>query len=116
MVLDNRPYYVGSQYARRTVVAQLDAASRQVRFFNEQRVLLTVNPLQGLVGKPMSLEALVTWCEQEARALWRRPFALDRSVLPSLRPVSRECLMNPSSAAAAVRGNQLRHGKPGDDG
>ena len=70
--LDNRAYSVGSQYAGRPVVAQLDAASRQVRFFSEHHGLLKVRPLQGLVGAPMALEAFVTWCEHEARALWRR--------------------------------------------
>jgi hypothetical protein len=70
--LDNRPYPVGSQYAGRAVVAQLDAATHQVRFFSEQRVLLATKPLRGLVGAPLSLEAFVTWCEQEAQALWRR--------------------------------------------
>jgi hypothetical protein len=43
-------------------------------------VLLKVKPLRGLVGAAMPLEAFMTWCEQEARALWRhhlhtrRPF------------------------------------------
>jgi transposase InsO family protein len=69
---DDQAYYVGSRYAGRAVVAQLDAATRQVRFFSEQHLLLAAKPLRGLVGAPMSLEAFVTWCEQEARTLWRR--------------------------------------------
>lgn len=72
VLLDDQPYYVGRQYAGQEVVAQLDASTRQLRFLSEGRVLLKVQPLRGLVGATMPLEAFVTWCEQEARTLWRR--------------------------------------------
>jgi len=71
VLLDDWAYYVGSQYAGREVVAQLDATTRQVRFL-DQRTVLKVKPLRGLVGTELPLEAFVAWCEQEARARWRR--------------------------------------------
>lgn len=79
VLLDGQPYYVGSQYAGQEVVAQLDASTRQVRFLSERRVLLKVKPLRGLVGATMPLEAFMAWCEQEARALWRRHLHLRHS-------------------------------------
>ena len=74
VVLDDREYYVGRQYAGRDVVAQLDAPTRQVRFVH-QREVLKVKPLRGLVGAELSLEAFVAWCETEARTVWRRYLA-----------------------------------------
>jgi hypothetical protein len=71
VLLDGRPYYVGTQSAGREVVAQLDAPMRQIRFL-DRRMVVKVKPLQGLVGQPLSLEAFVRWCENEARTLWRR--------------------------------------------
>lgn len=72
VLLDDREYYVGRQYAGREVVAQLDAATRQVQFLDSQRTVLKVKPLRGLVGETLSLEAFVAWCEREARTVWRR--------------------------------------------
>jgi hypothetical protein len=71
VLLDNREYYVGSHYVGREVVAQLDATTRQVRFL-DQRTVLKVKPLRGLVGEELPLDAFVRWCEHEARTLWRR--------------------------------------------
>jgi hypothetical protein len=71
VLLDDREYYVGRQYAGRDVVAQLDATTRQVRFVHLREVL-KVKPLRGLVGTEMTLEAFVAWCETEARTVWRR--------------------------------------------
>jgi hypothetical protein len=71
VLLDDREYYVGSQYAGREVVAQLDATTRQVRFVHHREVL-KVKPLRGLLGAEMTLEAFVAWCETEARTVWRR--------------------------------------------
>jgi Integrase core domain len=72
VLLDDREYYVGRQYAGREVVAQLDAPARQVRFLDSQRTVLKVKPLRELVGETLSLEAFVGWCEREARTVWRR--------------------------------------------
>jgi hypothetical protein len=71
VLLDDREYYVGSHYVGREVVAQLDATTRQVRFL-DQRTVLKVKPLRGLVGDELPLDAFVRWCEHEARTLWRR--------------------------------------------
>jgi hypothetical protein len=68
---DDQEYYGGSQYAGREVVAQLDATTRPVRFL-DQRIVLQVKPLRGLVGGDLPLEAFVAWCEHEARTAWRR--------------------------------------------
>src|SRR5215469_2979168 len=62
---DDREYYVGSRYAGREVVAQLDATPRQVRVLDQQAVL-KVKPLCGLVGEERPLEAFICWCEREA--------------------------------------------------
>jgi hypothetical protein len=70
--LDEHTYYVSQRYAGQEVVAQLDAPSRQVQFWDSQRRLLAVKPLGGLVGKVLSLEAFVAWCEREAHTAWRR--------------------------------------------
>jgi Integrase core domain len=70
--LDEHTYYVGQRYAGQEVVAQLDAPSRQVQFWDSQRRLLAVKPLCGLVGKVVSLEAFVAWCEREAHTAWHR--------------------------------------------
>jgi hypothetical protein len=72
VLLDDREYYVGSHSIGQEVVAQLDATTRQVRFLDHQRTVLTIKPLRGLVGEELSLEAFVRWCELEARTLWRR--------------------------------------------
>jgi hypothetical protein len=69
--LDGRTYYVGQLYAGTEVVAQVDATTAHVRFLAQQRVVRT-SPLKGLVGQPMALSAFVTWCEHEARAMWRQ--------------------------------------------
>jgi hypothetical protein len=53
-------------------VVQLEAPSQQVQVCASQRRLLAVKPLRGLVGAELSLEALVVWCEKQARARWRR--------------------------------------------
>jgi hypothetical protein len=70
-LLDGRPYYVGTQYAGRAVVAQLDAPTQHIRFL-DRRMVVKVKPRHGLVGQPLSLEAFVRWCEHQARTLWRR--------------------------------------------
>jgi Winged helix-turn helix len=59
------------------LVAHLDATTRQVRFLDHRRSALKVKPRRRWVGEPMLLDAFVTWCETEARALWRRYRARD---------------------------------------
>ena len=78
VLLDDRAYYIGQRYAGGEVVAQLEAATRQVRFLDAHAQLLATKPLRGLVGAPLALDAFVRWCEQEARVLWRRSRTLHR--------------------------------------
>lgn len=65
--LDLKRYSVSSRLVAHRVVVHLDAATRSLRLFHEQRFLKSI-PLRGLVGRVLSFEQFLAHLLHQARA------------------------------------------------
>jgi Integrase core domain len=65
-------YYVSPQMAKRTVLLQVIAESRQFAVWHEDQVIKRL-PIKSLVGQVMTLDEYLKYIQQEAVAAPRRP-------------------------------------------
>lgn len=69
--VDLQSYYIGPQVAKRAVLLQVMAESRQFAVWHEDQVVKLL-PIKGLVGQEMALEDYLQYIRQEALAAPRR--------------------------------------------
>jgi hypothetical protein len=69
--VDLQTYYIGPQMAKRAVLLQVMAQSRQFAVWHEDQVVKRL-PIKGLVGQEMTLDDYVQYIQQEALAAPRR--------------------------------------------
>jgi len=72
--VDLSTYYIGPQMAKRTVLLQVIAQTRQFAVWHEDQVVKRL-PIKGLVGQEMALNEYLQYIQQEALAAPRRSSA-----------------------------------------
>jgi Integrase core domain len=72
--VDLQTYYIGPQVAKRAVLLQVMAESRQFAVWHEDQVVKLL-PIKGLVGQQMTLDDYLQYIQQEALAAPRRSSA-----------------------------------------
>jgi hypothetical protein len=72
--VDLQTYYIGPQVAKRAVLLQVMAESRQFAVWHEDQVVKLL-PIKGLVGQEMALDDYVQYIQQEALSVPRRSSA-----------------------------------------
>jgi len=73
--IDLQTYYVGPQMAKRAVLLQVIAQSRQFAVWHEDQVVKRL-PIKGLIGQVMTLDDYLKYIQQEAVAAPRRSSSL----------------------------------------
>lgn len=88
--VDLQTYSIGPQLAKRAVLLQVLAQSRQFAVWHEDQVVKRL-PIKGLVGQEMTLDDYVQYIQQEALAAPRRsPTRSSRKVRQPSRMASKE--------------------------
>lgn len=72
--IDLATYYIGPQMAKRAVLLQVIAQSRQFAVWHEDQIVKRL-PIKGLVGQEMTLNDYLQYIQQEALAAPRRSSA-----------------------------------------
>jgi hypothetical protein len=69
--VDLSTYYIGPQMAKRSVLLQVVAQSRQFAVWHEDQIVKRL-PIKGLAGQEMALEDYLRYIQREALASPRR--------------------------------------------